>query len=320
MLQDINDCNLPFGGKVVVFGGDFHQVFLVVPRGRKEEIININLIKLTENMRARLDPTFSEFLLCIGDGKQEKNNDDYIRLPSNMIIPYEDDNISLQKLIKVVFPNIEDYPKNLHFMVNKAILTPKNDYVDEINNLLMNLFSDNTEQSFQEEFLNTLTPNGIPPHELILKRNCPVILLQNLNASEGLCNGTRLICRDFQSNVIDAEIASRYYSEDRVFLPRIPFIPIENNKYPFPFPFKRTQFPIRPSFAMTINKVPGQTLDFVGIYLPQPIFSHGQLYVALSRAKKSDCVKILIKLTNLNKSCDAHTKNVVYKEILSLTN
>ncbi|KAL5575313.1 hypothetical protein UlMin_017012 [Ulmus minor] len=176
MLQDINDCNLSFGGKVVVFGGDFRQVLPVVPRGRKEEIINTSLvmsyiwpllikIKLTENMRARLDPTFLEFLLCIGDGKHEKNNDDYIRLPSNMIIPYEDDNISLQKLIKVVFPNIEDYPKNLHFMVNRAILTPKNDYVDEINNLLMNLFPgdsikyysfdetlDNTEQSFQEDF------------------------------------------------------------------------------------------------------------------------------------------------------------------------
>ena len=225
---------------------------MVLPKASKEfEPALLIKIKLIENMRARLDPTFSEFLLCIGDGKHEKNNDDYIRLPSNMIIPYEDDNISLQKLIKVVFPNIEDYPKNLHFMVNRAILTPKNDYVDEINNLLMNLFPgdsikyysfdktlDNTEQSFQEEFLNTLTPNGIPPHELILKRNCPVILLRNLNASEGLCNGTRLICRDFQSNVIDAEIASRYYYGKRVFLPRIPFIPIENKKNPFPF--KRT--------------------------------------------------------------------------------
>ncbi|KAL5582135.1 hypothetical protein UlMin_014577 [Ulmus minor] len=146
-------------------------------------------------MRARLDPTFSEFLLRIGDGKQEKNNNDSIRLSSYMIIPYKDNNISLQKLIKVVFPNIEDYPKNLHFMVNRAILTPKNDYVDEINNLLMNLFLsdsikyysfdetlDNTEQSFQEDFLNTFTPNGIHPHELILKQNCAVILLRNLNA------------------------------------------------------------------------------------------------------------------------------------------
>ena len=128
----------------------------------------------------------------------------------------------------------------------------------------------------------------------------------------------QLICRDFQSNVIDAEIASKYYSGKRVFFPRITFIPIENNKYPFSF--KRTQFPIRPSIAISINKAQRQTLDFVGIYLSHPVFSRGQLYVALSQAKKLNCVKILIKPTNLKKSCDGHTKNVMYKEILSLTN
>ena len=172
----------------------------------------------------------------------------------------------------------------------------------------------------QEDFLNTLLPNGTPPHELILKPNCPVILLRNLNASEGLCNGTRLICRRFQPNIIDAEIINGYHSGKRVFLPRIPFIPIENKKYPFPF--KRTQFPIRLSFAMTINKAQGQTLDFVGIYLPEPVFTHGQLYVALSRVKTIECVKILIKPTiskNVENTC-THTKNVVYEEILSLTN
>jgi ATP-dependent DNA helicase PIF1 len=42
-----------------------------------------------------------------------------------------------------------------------------------------------------------------------------------------------------------------------------------------PFKFKRKQFPIRLSFAMTINKAQG--------HLPEPVFSHGQLYMALSR-------------------------------------
>ena len=83
-----------------------------------------------------------------------------------------------------------------------------------------------------------------------------------------------------------------------MLIPRIPFIPVENNKYPFPF--KRTQFPVRLSFAMTINKAQGQTLDFVGIYLPEPVFSHGQLYVALSRATSSKNIKILIKHNTVN--------------------
>ncbi|KAG6670556.1 hypothetical protein I3843_Q055700, partial [Carya illinoinensis] len=68
------------------------------------------------------------------------------------------------------------------------------------------------------------------------------------------------------------------------------------------FPFKRTQFLIRLSFAMTINKSQGQILDFVGIYLPQPVFSHGQLYVALSRAKTVSTVRILIRPVSTERS------------------
>ncbi|KAL5554794.1 hypothetical protein UlMin_042195 [Ulmus minor] len=170
----------------------------------------------------------------------------------------------------------------------------------------------------QEEFLNTLTPNGITPHELILKRNCPVMLLQNINPSEGLCNGTRLICRGFKLNVINVEISIGEHRGKIVFLLRIPFVPLENDKNLFPF--KKTQFPIRSCFAMTINKSQGQTLDFVGLYLPEPVFSHGQLYVALSRVKTSKSIKILIKPTSDNKLHNACTKNVVYSEILSLAN
>ena len=59
-----------------------------------------------------------------------------------------------------------------------------------------------------EDFLNSLTPNRFQPHELLLKPNCHVILLQNSNPSEGLCNGTRLICRRVDQNIIDAEVSS----------------------------------------------------------------------------------------------------------------
>ncbi|KAH7510543.1 hypothetical protein FEM48_ZijujUnG0119500 [Ziziphus jujuba var. spinosa] len=89
---------------------------------------------------------------------------------------------------------------------------------------------DKSQQDIHEDFLNMLVPNGFPPHELRLKVNCPVILLRNINPSEGLCNGTRLICRRFNQNVIDAEISVGEYRGKRVFLPRIPFIPIENVK------------------------------------------------------------------------------------------
>ena len=76
-----------------------------------------------------------------------------------------------------------------------------------------------------------------------------------------------------------------------------------------PFKLKRRQFPIRLNFAMTINKAQGQSFNKVGIWLNDPIFSHGQLYVALSRARSRNGIKI--------KSENNLMRNIVYQEVAS---
>ena len=83
-----------------------------------------------------------------------------------------------------------------------------------------------------------------------------------------------------------------------------------------PLPFKRTQFPVRLCFAMAINTAQGQTLDFVGIHLREPVFFHGQLYVALSRDTSSDNVKLSIRPPIIDENDDHSTYNVVYNEII----
>ena len=69
---------------------------------------------------------------------------------------------------------------------------------------------------------------------------------------------------------------------------------------------------------MTINKAQGQRLDTVGIYLPQPVFSHSQLYVALSRVTTSTKVKVLTDASDSNNEFPDATKNIAYHKILSL--
>ncbi|KAK9082218.1 hypothetical protein Syun_031310 [Stephania yunnanensis] len=283
-------------------------------------------IKLVENMRAKLDEVFSKYLLFVGNGVEREYKKCYIKIPSEMIIPYKVMKTSLRQLINHIYGKLNDYANNLDAMTTRAILTTKNEFVDGINQLFIEEFVgdmvkyysfdqiiDNNEHSVTEEILNSLVFNGIPPHELILKKNCLIMLLRNINPAEGLCNGTRLICRHFERNVIDAEIINGDYKGKRVFLARIPFVPNEGDKCPVQF--KRTQFPIRLCFAMTINKAQGQTLDYVRIYLPEPVFSYGQLYVPLSRAKCAASVKMSIKPSNCNKYCD-RTKNIVYKDLL----
>jgi ATP-dependent DNA helicase PIF1 len=78
----------------------------------------------------------------------------------------------------------------------------------------------------------------------------------------------------------------------------------------------RKQFSCRLSFNITINKSQGQTKPNVGIYLPRHVFSHGQLYVALSRGVSQNSTKVIIKQGKIEGEDIDFTNNVVFKDIL----
>ena len=94
----------------------------------------------------------------------------------------------------------------------------------------------------------------------------------------------------------------------------IPRIKLTTSTDDFPFAISRLQFPVRLCFAMTINKSQGQSFRRVGVDLRMPVFSHGQLYVAMSR------VTDIRGLCVLRSSEGAKIYNVLYPEVLITEN
>ena len=159
------------------------------------------------------------------------------------------------------------------------------------------------------EFLNSLVLSGLPLAHLKLKQGCPLMLLRNLDPSIGLCNGTRLILMEIRPRVLQCRILGGKFAGSAVFIPRITLRPSDQS---LPLPFSRHQFPVRLAFAMTVNKSQGQSVKHVGLDLRVPVFSHGQLYVALSRCTSKDRIKILLPA-----EANGQTPNIVYNEVLN---
>ncbi|AQK68964.1 hypothetical protein ZEAMMB73_Zm00001d015454 [Zea mays] len=142
---------LPFGGRTVVFGGDFRQVLPVVRKGSRAQIVAASLrssylwesmchLKLVQNMRAQSDPWFAEYLLHVGGGTEEANNDGDVRLPDEVCVPYTGNDRDLDRLIDDIYPNLNENMSNTSYITSRAILSTRNDWVDMINMRMINRF------------------------------------------------------------------------------------------------------------------------------------------------------------------------------------
>ena len=283
--------NRKFGGKIMIFGGDFRQVLPVVKRGNRSEVVNATIkktdfwhqvtkLKLIENMRIKSAAAnqgketsqlnkFSEYLLAIGEGLITNTlNTKYI---DEIIV---DGNIAKNmdemELIKKIYPEIETNAYNSDFMCERAILSGTNADVDNINKLALAYFPGESktylsadsiinkeqEKRYPTEFLNKITATGLPEHKLSLKLHQHIILLRNIAQKNGLCNGTRLTIKGFHKNILRVAIATGKLKSKEFLIPKLT---MEPSDFDYPFSIQRVQFPIRSAFAMTINKSQGAT-------------------------------------------------------------
>ena len=317
-FRDILDESRPFGGIKVIFCGDFRQLLPVKKFASPSQIIaecckysriweHVKIFRLTKNMRTA-DLKWSQFLLTVGNG-EANDAENYITLPDECLIVN-----SLDELILETFKN--DFLKE-EYDGNECILTTTNNLCDEVNNVIVNQLKEEektyfsidmieSEEHIPVEFLNSLKIGGFPNHELKLKVGCIVMCLRNIN--EVLRNGTRLRITALEEKFVVGRVITEgphNGKEEIIFM-----IKLLSNPTDFPFQFSRRQLPLRHSYCLTIHKSQCQTFQRIGLYLPNDnqCFSHGQLYVALSRVAQG-----AKGLTSTNKKL----KNIVYNNILS---
>ncbi|XP_028752922.1 uncharacterized protein LOC114712535 [Neltuma alba] len=328
-FKDIMHCQEPFGGKCIVMGGDFRQILPVIPKGSRATIVDAcitslllwnqcTVFRLTRNMRLNSSSInqgtylleFSKWLLDVGDGNLGLPHDGVaeIEIPHEFLLtnytnPFE-------AIVSSTYSNLcNNFSRNGYF-TDRAILAPTIEYVNEINEYMCSLLpgesveylscdtvcrssenSDSFDNLYTTKFLNSINCSGLPSHKLSLKVGAPVMLLRNIDQASGLCNGTRLRISQLGKTVIEAITLNGSKPNEKVLLHRMDMNPSESR---WPFRMQRRQFPITLSFAMTINKSQGQSLNYKVLKIGpviEPVKAMGQGSVGQTRVKpgvKSD--------------------------------
>jgi hypothetical protein len=368
MFKDFMQNNLPFGGKVVVVGGDFLQLLPVLEHSDEQMQIDacaiysplwtlFHAFKLIQNKRVNNDSRekaqFLEWLMQVGNGTLHRNKNKEITLRENIRVStnlaydiycttpsasassssLSSSSSSSSPYASAPLPSpsplsLGQLSANLNSLkprdlMSRVILTTTNAQADSINQTVLSLL-DGTPKTYLSldkfmhsnpnnpilppSILNNINEGTFPAHSITLKPNAVIILLRNIDIQGGLCNGTRLQIVNTDENLLNCIILTGKHFGKEALIPRMN-IPYDKGG----IRFTRLQFPVRLCYAMTIHKCQGQTFHRVGIDFTGSIFTHGLLYVALSRC--TDPRHIFVYLGS-NPTPPHLIQNIVYPEVL----
>lgn len=223
------------------------------------------MFTLTENMRARQDPGFVQWLRAVGKGANFVGN-----------IGEEDvDNmLSGGNLVNDIYSKLRrgamSQAELMRYLSERCILAPKNEVCGKYNQEVSDALPGNYRyyRSFDavaedagrqvllvsEEVLNNLDMSCLPPHELALKLNSVVIMMRNINVPNGLVNGQRFLVSKMYDNCIQLTFLSGPRRGQKEFIHRVKLYSDEEE---FGVKFSRHQFPLRLAYSLSINKAQG---------------------------------------------------------------
>ena len=342
-FRELFDSDEPFGGLIVFLTGDIRQTLPKIPRGGRGDIVascisnsklmeGFKLISLTKNMRLRncehpdlngpddLD-RFEEFLLQLGDGSIETDNDGRFVVPH-----FIHQSKTVEELIEFVYTeDIESLSDSQ--LSERAILCPLNADVREVNDLVLGKLVGNTHEYFSSdteldpmdnpieelppEVLHTLNRSGLPPHKLEIKEDCMVMCLRNMT-SGNICNGTKLKVINARQHVLECMILTGTAKGTITVLPRIT---LRDDSGVDTVRFQRKQFPVQLAYACSIDKSQGQSQTRTGLLCRTDCFAHGQCYTAWTRPKGPEFFSIHQPDPHSSLPGETRMANVVWPEV-----
>jgi hypothetical protein len=250
-FRDLRNCDKPFGGLSVVFGGDFQQILPVIVKGSRAQVVagcmqrsslwrSLTLLHLRQNMRLNTgveeEANFARWQLNVGHG-QHTNDDCSITLPERFLCREN----TVDSLIQTIYPGISAPHHSDSYYSERTILSSLNADVDSLNRTVLERFPGashtfhsidfipNSDQigegdpmlNYPVEYLNEINCSGMPPALLELKVGCPVMILKNLDGSNGVCNGSRGILTQFGRRVLEVRLLTGHHAGKKVFISRV---------------------------------------------------------------------------------------------------
>jgi nucleoside-triphosphatase THEP1 len=214
---------------------------------------------------------------------------------------------------------------NIQHLRSKTILAITNERVDYWNNKIQDLnpneprilrshdyFSDvddphdNLKNMLTETVLNSYTNTQVPNHEITLKVGDICLVTRAMKASD-LASNSRVLIKSISPKLV--KVVTLEANPRIVLIPRIRFK--FNLQHTASFHMTRVQFPLRLCYSMTTNKSQGQDMDQVVLDLTDDPFSHGQAYVAYSRVRRYDKIKLIVRPDMLMDYDDYHTGDTI---------
>jgi hypothetical protein len=342
-----------FEGKVLLCMGDCRQIGPVVREGDANQIMQASMMAsplwgrfeiavFKTNMRLfgmataesveafEMRKNYAQMLLAVGN-----------KTVNGYCVPLQDESeeMSLCKLPLLQYMREEHeiihfvYPNGFQttMIESRAILAGTNEQCDIWNKSIQDMNPnlshecishdiihevDDANGCFQsmltEEVLSRYKGPNVPPHILNLKVGDICLVMRTLTSrGDQISTNTRVRILSIGTSCIRVETFSN--PSRRVCIPRIKFI--FGLPWGHSFKIMRKQFPLRLAYSMTFNKSQGQEFTKVALDVRVPVFSHGFLYVGLSRIRNVEDI-VILQREFFEIEGDVVIHNVVYPSLL----